>query len=170
MEAIKDRINKDKLIAELQRAIDAENTISICYSRLVSLIKNGRIRNKFRIFSDQAKTNRELLTRQLESIGMNNFTLENKCRDCRISPEGFSLIGAVELGLEATNAAIKFYKRLSGLSSNLEDKRLFKKIQKDKIEQRLFLKKEREFSHKDEDSPSFINSYCIPEVISRLWK
>ena len=65
--------DKDRIIDELERAIDAENTTSICYSRLASLIKNGRIRNKFRIFADMTKANKELLIGRLNSLGVNNF-------------------------------------------------------------------------------------------------
>lgn len=167
---IKNRVNKDRLIVELQYAIDAENAISICYNRLASLIKNGRIRNKFLVFSEEAKTDKELLNRYLESLGINNFALENKCTFCKVNAESFSLIGAINLGLKVTNAATKFYKRLLGLSNSSDDKKLFKKLQKEKNEQRVFLKKEREFSCKNEDKSNFIDNYCIPNVISMLWK
>ena len=85
----KDRINKDKLIERLQCAIDAENTISICYNRLTSLIKNGRVRDRFRIFSDEAKTDKQLLINHLQSFGVNDVVQENKCTSCKINPEVF---------------------------------------------------------------------------------
>lgn len=155
---------------ELQNAIDAENAMSICYNRLASLIKNGRIRNKFRAFSEEAKTDKELLIQSLKNLGVDNFVLDNKCTFCKINAESFSLIGAIELGLEAASAATKFYKRLLGLAKGPDDKKLFKKLQKEKNVQRVFLKKEKAFSSKKEDSPNFIENYCIPNVISMLWK
>ena len=170
MDNIKQSIKKDRLIAQLKHAIDAENTISICYSHLASLIKNGRIRNRFRAFSGEANTDKELLSRQLKNRGVNDFVQENKCKICRINPESFSLIGAVNLGLEITNEATRFYKHLSGLSINPEDKRLFKRLQREKIKQRVFLKREREFSSKDENRPNLIDNYCIPKAVSTLWK
>ena len=94
--------NKEKLIDQLQRAIDAENTTPVCYNRLATLIKNGRIRNRFRAFSNQANADKKLL--------------------------------------------------------------------KEKDEQRNFLKKEKKFVHEGENKANFIYSYCIPEVISKLWK
>ena len=56
------------------------------------------------------------------------------------------------------------------LSSNLEDKRFFGKLLKEKTEQSNFLKKEKRFEREDRDKTNFIDYYCMPEVISKIWK
>lgn len=162
--------NKDKLTEKLQGAIDTEYTMSTCCNYLASLIKNGRIRNKFRSFSDEAKTNKGLLLDRLDSLGVTNFVVEDKCKFCKINPESFSLIGAVNLGLEVVNTAIKFYKDLLDFGDDIEDKKLFNKLLREKNKQRNFLKKEKKFVRKDEGKFNFIDDYCIPVVISKLWK
>lgn len=165
-----DTIKRDEVIEKLQGAIDTEHAIVICCGHLTSLIKNGRIRDKFRSISAAAKANQELLSERLVTIGVKDFVLGWKCTYCKMSPEAFSLKGAIELGLEVTATTIRFYKDLLRLSDNIEDKKLFKRLLKAKTEQRGFLKSERRFPHRDEDRQNLATTYCIPEVISKLWK
>lgn len=167
---LKNRISKENLVEDLERAIDAENTTSICYKHLASLIKNGRIRNKFYSFSEAARLSKDFLTSRLGSLGKSDFVLEEKCTFCKINPESFSLEGAINLGLEITKAAADFYKRLLGLSRDEEYRKLFKKLLSEKSEQRNFLKKEKRFISSRGDKLDIIEDYCIPEVISSLWK
>ena len=163
-------MEKDKLIEKIQDTIDAENTMSFCFSHLAGLVKNGRIRKQFYSLSGSAKANKDSLMRILEREEVKDFSLENRCKFCKIKTESFSLIGAINLGLEVTGAAIKFYKDLLELSSNLEDKRLFGKLLKEKTGQSNFLKKEKRFEREDRDKTNFIDYYCMPEVISKIWK
>lgn len=110
------------------------------------------------------------MTDYLKRCGVSNFVLEHKCKFCKLKPESFSLLGALNLGLEVAGASIKFYNDLLDLSYSEEDKILFKRIKKDKIEQRNFLKKESRFVQDYKAKSDFITDYCIPEVISKLWK
>ncbi len=167
------RINnglKDEFINQLESAIDAESTLSNCYNHLFSMINNGKIRSEFKKLSDVAADNIKILNDSLRDAGVNNFVLENKCKYCKINPESFSLIGAINLGLEITNAGIKIYKKLSELFPDAESKNLFKNLVKEKTNQQNFLKKESEFLDKDTEAKSVIDLHCIPTIASRLGK
>lgn len=162
--------NKGKLVENLQTAIDAEQTASSCFGYIASLIKNGRIRAKFYSFVESAKKNKALLTGCLNNAGVTDFVLVDKCKFCKLKPESFSLFGALNLGLEITNASIKVYNDLLGLKLPAQDKSIFKELLKEKTQQRSFLKKEKKFAQDDKAKAEFINRYCIPEVIAKLWK
>jgi rubrerythrin len=162
--------NRDKLVKRLQSAIDAENTTFACFHRLASIIKNGRIRNRFYSFAKSARTDDKLLREQLNKLGINNFVWEERCKFCKIDPEGFSLSGAINLGLELTKEAIISYRDLYKLSNNQKDKRLFKSLLEEKTRQNVFLKKEKEFVRKQDRNLGCIDNYCISEIISRLNK
>ena len=155
---------------KLQSAIDIERISAKCCCHLSSLIKNGKIRSKFFVMSEVAKVNEALLCDYLRQLGITHFISEERCKYCKINPESFSLLGAINLGLEITEAAITHYKDLVTLVACSEDKKIFKKLLKEKDEQRDFLKKERKFVHEKEDKNQFdcIMNYCIPKVISKI--
>jgi rubrerythrin len=157
-------------IEQLHNALDAENIIPDCFKHLSALIKNGRIRNSFISFSEAAKNNQRLLKDRLSNLGAKDFVSQDKCTFCKIKTESFSLSGALNLGLEANSAAIKFYKNLLTVTKSEEDKKLFNSLIKEKNQQQDFLKKEKKFLRKEEDKLSLIDSYCITEVIAKLWR
>ena len=163
-------MNNLNQIEQLYNALDAENIISDCFKQLSALIKNGRIRNSFICFSEAAKNNQRLLKDRLSNLGARDFVSQDKCTFCKIKAESFSLSGALNLGLEADSAAIKFYKNLLAVSKSEEDKKLFNSLIKEKNQQQGFLKKEKKFLRKEEDRFSLIDSYCISEVIAKLWR
>lgn len=162
--------NKKEIIETMQNAVDAENMMHFCSSHLTSLIRNGRIKNKFSSFSESSKNNRDFLVKCLSDLGVDKYFPEEKCKFCNIKAESFSLLGAVNLGLEVTDAAIKTYKKLLELSETSDDKKKFKEILKEKDTEKASLKEEKKFISKEECKENFIESYCIPEVVSKLWK
>ncbi len=164
------RNNQNMLIETLRHTVDAENMLHFCCSRLASLIKNGRVRKRFFSLSQTAKENKEFLTAKLKSLGTANFLPVDKCRFCEVKSESFSLLGAVNLSLEAINVQIKLYKGLLKLTEDREDRMWLKKILEAKNTQMLFLRKEKQFASKDETKLNFMDSYCVPEIISQLWK
>ena len=159
----------DKLTENLHGAIASEHITSFCFGHIASLIKNGRVRAKFFTFAGLAKKDKESLLGRLSNFGITNFVLEDKCELCRLKPESFSLVGALNLGLELTSASLKFYNELLALTSRLEDKNLFRELIKEKTQQKDFLKKEKKFTRLDKATSDFISSYCIPEVAAKLW-
>lgn len=161
---------KQKIIGHLETAIDTESTLSNCYNHLFSLIDNGKIRSEFKKLSDVAADNIKILNDCLKDAGVADFVLENKCQYCKINPESFSLIGAINLGLEITDISVKIYKKIIELLPDAESKNLFKSLLKEKTNQHNFLKKESEFVDKDRELKSVIDLHCIPTIASRLGK
>jgi len=151
-------IDKSKLEEKLRCTMDIEAAISVCYSCIAGLIKNGRIRAQFKLFSNEANEDNKLLRRRLKTLEAHELNVESACKVYRLNPESFSLFGALRLCLEVTNAAMKFYKELLKITDDSEDKKLFAKL----------LKKEKKFSHREENS--CIDNYCIPELMSRFLK
>lgn len=158
---------RTRFIGKLKGAINTEQTMGFCYMHLASLIKNGRIKNTLSSYSDVARHNESLLVERLQREGDTTFVSQHHCDPCQANVESFSVSGAINLGLEITDIAIKFYKDLLELSKP-EDRKLFKELWKEKCSQKEFLKKEKKFGHKD--VMNFTQNYCIPEVISKLWK
>ena len=164
------RESNKPLTEQLQAAIEVEHTLSMCCNHLISLLRNGRVKNKFLVFSDSAKKNETVLMGRLKKLGTSDFIAKDKCPSCKVNPTNFSLVGAINLGLEIVSVAMRCYKHLANSSGDSQDKRLFKRLLKEKTQQRDFLKKEREFDHQDEFKLRFIEEYCISEIISRLWE
>lgn len=165
--------DKNKLANLLYSTIDAEHLISRCYSHLMFLVKNGRIRNQFQKYVKIAEGNKTLLGNYLKKIGVTYYCEREECKFCKVEPDSFSLIGAINLGLEITSIVIKLHKELLSLIKDKEDKKIFSKLLERKIEQRRFLRKEKKVAQDKEDKAQFLSlfdSYCIPKVVSKLKK
>jgi len=158
----------NKLKEKLQGAIEAEATMAVCYGRVAELIKNRKVRSQFYRFSKEAEENKELLCSRLNKLGLPEAECKNACRFCKLRPESFSLIGAVEMGLETTKLAAKFYKELSAKCDSPHDKGLFNVLFKDHLRRQVALKREKKFGHSDEESP--FATHCIPKILPKLWK
>jgi len=102
------------------------------------------------------------------SLGIKNVGLGCECKSCKVDPEEFSLDGALNLGLEITEQATKFYKTLSKLSKEVEDRKLYKSLIKEKIEQKTYLKKEKKFYRSTRNTCNAIDDFCVPHITSRL--
>lgn len=156
-------------IKQMHGVLDAENVSSLCFGHLSDLIKNGRVRKNFVLFSESSRNNQRLLKDRFVNPEIETFMNRQACEYCRLRPESFSLSGALNLGVELTQIAIKFYKDLESAADKEENRRLFKSIIAEKKRQLDFLKKEKKFMRREEDKSDFIDSHCIDEVISKLW-
>ncbi len=134
----------------LKEALNIEKFSSTCYGHLPGLIKNGRIKKKFVSFSLQANRNVELLREILKKAGI-EFNLLEGCSVCKLNPESFSLIGVLGLAWEINKRLIECYKGLIRLADTSE-KKIFKDILKEKMAQKNFLKKERNFAIDKEEA------------------
>ena len=153
----------------VQGALDAECLSRKCFGYCISLIRNARVKEYFQSFQDVAEYNFHCLTKYLSRVGQSDAeSRQPYCVQCKLTPEDFSLYGAIELGIELTTASIQLYKRLLDKSENARDKEIFKDMLKEKIKQRNFLRHEQEFDH--ERKRSIIDDYCIPEILARLWR
>jgi rubrerythrin len=159
---------KEELRCKLEKAICAERTIATCFRHLSSLIKNGNIRKTLKSFSESSQANESLLKDNIRKLGVEDVQSKNECKICALNPENFSTLGAINMGIDVTKAAEKFYKGLLSLSGNINDKKTIKRIITEKVKQEKFLKKEKKFSKGKEDD--MISKYCMPEIISPLWK
>jgi len=72
------------------------------------------------------------------------------------------------LGLELTKATSKFYRGLLSLSSDSENKKIIKRLLKEKIEEKKFLKKEKKFSNETDEISDTANDICIPNITEQL--
>ncbi len=159
------------LVERLQGALDAEQAFSRCFGHLSALVKDARVRGKFLIFVDKANKNKGALLEYLRSAGADDFVAEQKCRFCKVDPESFSLLGMINLGLEATDIAIRSYRELLGLSDDVHQKKLLSAFIKEKLEQSSFLRQEKRlFSEELENDLKFIDSFCIDQIIAQLWR
>ena len=159
-----------KLNEILQDIFDAEHFTSKCFGHLAALVNNGNIRDKFSYFSERAERNKEELEQWLDNLGETNFCAREHCTFCQVEPGSFSLLGALNVGLEVTEITLKRYKQLVALKEQAHNKNLYKKLFKEKTEQKRFLKQEKKFIKEHEDKPTFADDYCIPEIISKYWK
>ena len=157
----------DEVVAQLQKVIDTEHSAIKCYQRLGALIKNGRIRKQFYLSADTAQSNESDLLKYLSRLGIKDFILEETCTFCKINLESFSLEGAVDLGLQISDNAIKSYRELLRIVSDSKDKIWLKRQMKEKIRQRDLLKKEKTFDHELKE-PDLISTFCRPLLTSKF--
>ncbi|MDD5194394.1 MAG: hypothetical protein PHQ96_01800 [Candidatus Omnitrophica bacterium] len=162
--------NKEHFTYVLECTIETEHMIAKCCKRLSELIKNGKVRGKFLAISQASEVNEATLRQHLIQSGRPEYVLEERCKFCKIDPESFSLVGAINFGLEIINAAISCYKDLTASVQLADDKKLFNSLLKEKNEQRDFLKKEQKFAVEKEDKSQLdcIGNYCIPKIISKI--
>lgn len=166
MEEIKE---KDKFIEALQDALDAENMLYFCLSHLITLLKNGRIRSQMDILVKEAAANKNELSKLLAGLGVNDFLPKARCKSCNIKAESFSSVGLFNLSLEAIELQEKIYKSLVGLTVNIQEKNIFKKILAEKNKQKAFLKKEKTLVEDEASGCSALGAVCIPDIISKFW-
>ena len=157
----------NETVAKIQKVIDAEHFASTCYRRLAELIKNGRIKKQFIVSAETARANKGYLLDYLKEFGVNDFILEEVCTFCKMNPESFSLAGGVDLSLEISNVAIRYYKELSEVAPGQDRREWLRAQLKQKIRQRDLLKKERNFEYQTAE-PNSIHSLCISYIISKL--
>lgn len=163
-------MQKINRVEQLHDVLDAEYAITRCFGHLSGLIKNGRIKNRFISLAETARDNQRLLKDRLAGLGAEEVAEDRACHWCKINPESFSLSGTLNLGIELTGRARAFYRELFSSAQTEEDRRLFGELMKEKHGQHGFLKKEKKFMRKEDDGLGLIDSYCIDEVISKLWK
>ncbi len=165
-----EKIKSEELLGILYNIIDAEFTTVHCCEHLADHIKNGKIKEKFHSFIKTANENREKLKFYFSKLGLNEYEAQRHCKFCRISPESFSLIGAINLQLEIINAAVNSYKKLLDVLSEKEVKHTIKEIIRTKLNEKNFLKKEKQFLENKATEQGIFSSYCIPDVATKLWR
>ncbi len=158
------------VVQKMHNVINAEDMTSKCFKYIAELIKNGRIKGKFLSLSRVAQTNRDSLKRVLEQSYIHNFSVEGKCEFCKLRPENFSLNGAVDFALEVTDYAVTYYKRLIKMCEDSALKKILQGMLKEKLEQRNLLKEERSFELKRAAQKDLLSCYCLPQIVSLLWK
>lgn len=161
--------NQKGVSESLQQAIDVEQATSSCFRYISEMVKNGRIRNRFASFAEESEKNKEMLLQRLEALGYTDFVLEDKCRFCKLTPESFSLFGALNLGLEITDISSRIYNDLVSAYKASDDEVLFKRLLNEKKQLRSFLKKEKNFVEV-KSQPDFIMNFCIPHIAGKLAK
>jgi ferritin-like protein len=162
-------LKTDRIVEVMGMAVDVEHVGSLCFGYLATLLKNGKVQKTFKTFAENSEANKELLLSRLKDLGVDDFQLKHSCKYCKLSAESFSLLGAVNLGLEISEVAIKAYKALEQCCDTQPEAELFKSLLKEKLEQKHLLQKERQFDHHDEDAFMLVDTHCISEVISKLW-
>jgi hypothetical protein len=159
--------NKDLLLELLKCAADAEHMMHSCCKCLAEMTPNGKTRKSFHIFSESAKSNRDRLTKYFSDLGVTDYIVKNGCQACRTDPENFSLLGAVNLGLELNNITTKLYKDALKLIGDREDKDIFHDILNKKNAEKAGLNNEKKFIANTEDRAGLIYSQCIASILSK---
>ncbi len=136
-----------KLIDTLKKTLDIEHLIGKCFERTSELIKNGKIKKKFLEFSRASLEAEGVLSQILNGLGEKKYFPQYECKSCKISPESFSLLGLLNLGIELNKALLRFYKELK---KELSNKKILDKFLQERKKSLLFLKKERTFKDRDE--------------------
>lgn len=151
----------------LRRAAEAEHHLGKCGVHIALLIDNGKIREKFYKFVDSAKVAEEELYNIFKREGY-DFRIKSYCEFCRLKPESFSLEGAINLSVEIIEVTIKCYRKLIRFADK-KNRSLFTKFLKEKLRHRNALIKEKHFNH-NKGKGGVIEDFCLPYVISKLWR
>ncbi len=159
---------KDTAIVKLDGLADVEHTIGRCFEHLAALVRNGRARNKFIACSVSAKKNKETCMELLRKLGAADAVFEDKCSMCKLDPASFSFDGALRLGIEINDIAIRYYEDLVALSAGGADKRELRRLIREKNRHKEMLKKERKFEHAPE--PGSSEHYTISDAVVRMYR
>jgi|GEM_PF-1735454 len=152
---------------KLWKVVDAEYTAASCFNYISGLIKNGRISVRFVDFAKKAEKNKKMFSALLGERGKKNVVFENTCELCKLTPQSFSLLGALNLGIELTRISEDLYARLSEEFLPMAYKDVFKRLSEEKHRQRNFLRKELRFVEATGGS-DFIMDVCIPYVVGKF--
>ncbi len=167
---MEEEVRTAEILDILYNIIDAEFTTVHCCEHLADHIKNGRVKEEFYSFIKSANDSKEKLKNYFSYVGLDEYEARKHCKFCRISPESFSLIGAINLLLEIIGAAIRSYKKLLGVVSDKEIKHVIKEIIRTKVSQSNFLKREKRFLENKSAEKGIFFNYCIPDVAAKLWR
>lgn len=161
-------VNNERLMQDLREILNAEDTMYSCCARIASLIKNGRARNTFNSLAESARTNKEFLKGCLYDLGEEFSAQEDGCKIYAQDAESFSLLGALNLGLEIASKGKGLYADLVKLSEDRKDRMVFRQSLLEKQKERASLQKEKNFLSRKEEILSPINSLSITGTISKL--
>jgi len=132
-----------KQIKDLKTARWTEYAKSLFYCHIAGQLKEKGNRNRYYFFAMRSSDNEISIKEKLSSLGVKNFEAENKKRPDFIEPERFSLIGAIDQGLEITHIALKVYKTLVKSSKKDVERERFKNFIKETKDEKKFLRKEK---------------------------
>ncbi len=138
------------LTGQLKQAFYAEEAISRYYHDLASRVGNAGIRKECYLFSDTDTANKDELYKRLGQFQADKLTMENNDQPYSISPESFSLIGMINIGLEIVEQAIRCYQDLYN-HSTIEDKIFYADLIEEKKKERRFLRREKNFHDRFEN-------------------
>lgn len=159
-----------RLTEKLQDAVDAENMMQFCCEHLARVVQNGPARCKFTEFSEVAHANKQLLAKHADRLQLTRSSPAHTCKYCTMAPESFSLYGALNLSLEVSKLLVRLYRDLALFSDDPGDSTIYKEIAQERSAQRDFLKSEKKYADKGNEEQSFIDSFCLPDIVSRLWR
>lgn len=162
--------NEHIIVERLQEVADLQASVGKCFLRLSELIKNGRVQKQFKDLALEAKEVQNQLCEKIQDIAGETYRAEILCKRCRLREENLSILGAINLGLEATKTMIKCYKTLIKESRSLQEQRFFKELKKRVSQQRKILEREKDIQTKKGLRIGCIDGYCIPQIISNLWE
>ncbi len=143
--------NSYSLVGPLKQAFHTEDTISRYYHDLASRVGNAGVRKECYLFSDTDTENKDELYKRLSQFQADRLTMENTDQPYKIGPESFSLAGMINLGLDIVDQAIRSYQDLYNHSSD-EDKAFYANLIREKKKERKFLRREKSFHNRFENS------------------
>lgn len=156
----------------IEQIVDAQHVMGYCSTHLTGLIKNGKVKNRFSQMSRAAIAHRDILERFCSSFGLSCRPPQKACKFCDVKPESFSLIGALNIGVEVSTYLFERYRALASLVEDPGDRKIFREMAAELGKQRTYLKAEQKFAvgKQEEDEPTYMESSCMPQIISRLCK
>jgi hypothetical protein len=162
--------NKRGVRDVIRKIVDAQHVMGYCSVHLTTIIKNGKVRNRFAQMSSAVDIHRDILEKFCQLNGYSCTAPETACRYCGVKPESFSLIGALNIGVEVTTYLLDQYRKLESLVADPGDRKIFREIGGELSRQRNYLKAEQKYVVKKEQEtePTFMDSHCMPEILSRL--
>jgi len=163
----KTEIEKITFLENLEGVLEAEHYLGRCCQHLALLIRNGSVRAKCGQFSLAAKEAEAKLQAIFEREGV-DFKVEYRCEFCHLKPDNFSLEGAISLSLEIVEAAINYYRNIVRLSK-ASSRPLFVELLKSKLVCRRSLLGEKKFD-RNRAKGNVIDDFCMPHIISPLWR
>jgi len=134
--------NNKYLVKKLKEAIIAEKTVGAFYKYISERVNNGRVRAKFKKFSDEeVKEHKTVLNKRLEQILGEKFEPDLDKLGVERDVAGYSLLGALRMAKAVEKETVEFYK-LAKEKDNEDYKYMYEKLIDDEKRHWMYIDQE----------------------------
>ncbi|MFH0877788.1 MAG: thioredoxin domain-containing protein [Candidatus Omnitrophota bacterium] len=155
---------------EFRTVIELEHIVGKFYKFISANVKNGRVKEKFRLIYQQTLTHQQLVQAKLRQLTGENYAPGSavKFEGSVLRPQSFSLYGALKMAIKIEEKLLVFYKRVRK-EHLLPDEELCRSLLKEKTGHLRQIKKEMKFMQ-DKELFSVVEAPQYPSWLNKAFE